>query len=87
MNIKRILFIQIIITLILSVLVVGVIRIIGHTLSSMVFYGYTLEASLVYNISYVLPSILICMAVLVLLLPTLKLLNKYFPTKFSKKFN
>ena len=76
-----------VLSLVLSVLVVGVIRVIGHTLSSMVYYDYTLEASLVYNISYVLPSILICMGVLVLLLPTLKLLNKHFPTEFSKKFN
>ena len=74
-------------SLVLCVLVVGVIRVVGHTLSSMVYYDYTLEASLVYNISYVLPSILICMGVLVLLLPTLKLLNKHFPTEFSKKFN
>ena len=74
-------------SLILCVLVVGVIRVVGHTLSSMIFYQYTLEASLVYNFSYVLPSILICMGVLVLLLPSLKVLNKRFPTEFSKKFN
>ena len=76
-----------VLSLVLSVLVVGVIRVVGHTLSSMIFYQYTLEASLVYNISYVLPSILICMGVLVLLLPSLKVLNKRFPTEFSKKFN
>lgn len=69
----------------LSVLVAGVIRVIGHTISSMVFYEYTLDAALAYNIPYVGPSILICLIVLYMLYPTLLLLNKMFPTSFLKK--
>ena len=60
----------------LSVVSAGLIRIIGHTLSSMIFYEYTLGAALSYNIAYVLPSIVICLIVLYMALPTLIILNK-----------
>lgn len=75
-----------ILSLVLSVLLVGIIRVIGHSLSSMVFYEYSLEASLAYNIPYVGSSIIICLLVLIILYPTLRILNKKFPTEFSKKF-
>ena len=67
--------------LIISLVLIFVVRIMGHTLSSMIFYHYTFIASLSYNIAYVLPSIIVCLVVLIILLPTLKKINK----KFSKK--
>ena len=75
-----------ILSLVLSVIVTGIIRVLGHSLSSMVFYEYTFEASVAYNIAYVGPSIVICLLVLIILYPTLRLLNKKFPTNFTKKF-
>ena len=75
-----------ILSLVLSVIVTGIVRVLGHSLSSMVFYEYTFEASVAYNISYVVPSIIICLLVLIVLYPTLRLLNKKFPTNFTKKF-
>ena len=75
-----------ILCLVLSVLITGIVRVLGHSLSSMVFYEYTFEASVAYNIAYVGPSIAICLLVLIILYPTLRLLNKKFPTNFTKKF-
>ena len=75
-----------ILCLVLSVLITGIVRVLGHSLSSMVFYEYTFEASVAYNIAYVGPSIAICFLVLIILYPTLRLLNKKFPTNFTKKF-
>ena len=75
-----------ILSLVLSVLITGIVRVLGSSLSSMVFYEYTFEASVAYNISYVGPSIIICLLVLIVLYPTLRLLNKKFPTNFTKKF-
>ena len=71
----------------IGVLLAGIIRVIGHTISSMVFYEYTLGAALAYNIPYVGPSILICLVVLYMLYPTLIVLNKMYPTSFLKKIN
>ena len=62
----------------LSVLLAGFIRMIGHTLSSMIFYEYSLNAALSYSLIYVGPSILICLLILIIILPTLKRLNKKF---------
>ena len=73
--------------ILLSVLLAGVIRVIGHTISSIVFYEYTLGAALAYNIAYVGPSILICLAILFILYPSLLVINKKFPTDFLKKIN
>jgi thiamine transporter ThiT len=71
----------------LGVLLAGIVRVIGHTISSMVFYEYTLDASLAYNIPYVVPSILLCLVVLFMLYPTLIVLNRMYPTSFLKKIN
>ena len=68
----------------LSVLIAGSVRLIGHTISSIVFYDYTLIPALSYNIVYVGPSLLICLLVLYCLYPTLFILNKRFPTSFTK---
>jgi len=69
----------------LGVIVAGIVRIIGHTISSMVFYDYTLIPALSYNFAYVGPSILICLVLLVIIYPTLLDINRRFPTNFLKK--
>ena len=71
--------------LIIGVLLVGSIRVFGHTLSSLIFYKYTLGAALSYNLVYVGPSIMICLLVLCFMLKTLIVLNKRFSTCFLKK--
>ena len=64
--------------LIASLAIIFIVRLFGHTLSSMIFYQYTFGAALSYNIAYVLPSIIVCLVVLIILLPTLKKINKKF---------
>ena len=73
--------------LIIAVLLAGIVRVIGHTISSMVFYQYTLGAALAYNIPYVGLSIAICLVILLIMYPTLIKINKQFPSNFLKKNN
>lgn len=70
-----------------ALILVGVVRTIGHTLSSMIFYEYTLDAALSYNLVYVGPSLLICMIVMYCVYPSLLFINKRFPTTFLKKIS
>ena len=71
--------------MIIGVLLAGIIRVIGHTISSMVFYEYTLGAAIAYNLAYVGPSIGICLAILLIMYPSLIKINKRFTTDFLKK--
>lgn len=68
----------------LFILLGGVIvtlgRFIGSCLSSMVIYGYTLEASLSYNALYIIPSGLAATAVLMALYGPFARVNRIFPT-------
>lgn len=55
------------------------VRLIGSSVSSMVFYDYSVGAALAYNIPYILPSGAIALAVLLALYGPLLKLNKRFP--------
>lgn len=72
---------------VISVFIAGIIRVIGHSISSMVFYDLNIGGALAYNIPYVGSSIAICLVILLVLYPTILLLNKRFPTNFTKKIS
>lgn len=57
------------------------IRIISHSLSSIIFYKFTILESLIYNFTYVSISSALCFAVLIALIKPIIVIND----KFSKK--
>ena len=65
-----------------GIMVVCGIRILSSSINSVLFYEYTYGAGLAYNLSYCLPSAIGSMIIVLLLLPTIVLLNKRFRTTF-----
>lgn len=65
-----------------GIMAVGFIRILSSSINSVLFYEYTYAAGLTYNLSYCLPSAIGSMIIVLLLLPTIVLLNKRFRTTF-----
>lgn len=64
-------------------IVAFIIRMIGSSLSSMIFYDYTLEAALIYNLSYIPLSVFISMAILLVLIPIYIIIDHRFKIKDS----
>lgn len=64
--------------LLLSLVCVFVLRTLSSTISSMVYYGYTFDAGIVYNITYIGPSVAACFIVLLLLYKPLAIINKRY---------
>ena len=62
-----------------------VIRTLSASMDSMIFYGYTFGASVVYNISYIGPSCIAVAVLLCLLFPAISLINKFYPSSFLKE--
>lgn len=56
-------------------------RMVGHTISSIVFYEYTFEAALVYNLPYVSISIIATTIAALLLAKPIQTINKRYPVK------
>lgn len=79
--IERIISIALVIA---SVGIFFVIRTFGATIDSMIFYEYPFGAALTYNLSYIGPTCLVVGAILCLLLPTIKNLNRLYPTEYLK---
>lgn len=65
----------------ISVSICIISRYISGCLSSMILYEYTLEASLIYNLTYIIPSGVITLDLLIVLYKPLLSINKRFPTK------
>ena len=61
-----------------------VIRTLSASMDSMIFYGYTLIPSIVYNISYIGPSCVIDFVLLCILLPVIYSLNMMMPSSYFK---
>jgi len=61
--------------LVISMILVTATRLLGSTLSSMIVYGYTLGPSLVYNVAYIVPSVIFTYLVLIIFLKSLRKLN------------
>ncbi len=57
----------------------GLLRILASTVSSMLIYQYSFWAGIVYNVTYIVPSLAIVTIILMLLLPSLKQMNRRFP--------
>ena len=53
----------------------------ASTISGIVFYGLDFFGSLVYQLTYLGPSMLICLVALILLYKPLLIINSLFPTK------
>lgn len=68
--------------MILCIVGCGVIRVFGATLDSMFIYSYEFVPALVYNISYILPSMGFVLVIMCLLLPTIKMINNTFQTSY-----
>lgn len=75
LNLKGVLF------LILGIVISIVGRLFASTLSGMIYYEYTFFASLIYNVSYLLPSALIVIASFILLYGVLIRLDNMFPIR------
>lgn len=58
---------------------VMITRMIGSTISSMIYYGYELYPALAYNALYVCPSAAVCFGCCILLLYPTYTINKQFP--------
>lgn len=67
-----------IILLFVSCVLVFVLRTLASTISSMVYYGYTFDAGILYNITYIGPSVGACFVVVLLLYKPLLMLNKRY---------
>jgi len=72
-NVKGLIFLAI------AAIAATAIRLVGSSISSIIFYGTDLGGALAYNIPYILPSGLIALAVLMALYGPLLKLNKRFP--------
>lgn len=72
MSVKGIIF------LFISCICVFVFRTLASTISSMVYYGYTFSAGIIYNITYIGPSVAACFALLILLYKPLLMVNKRY---------
>ena len=73
--------------IILVIVCVGifcVLRTLSASVDSMIFYDYTLWASIVYNISYIGPSCIGVAIALPLLLPVFNTINKIYPTSYLR---
>lgn len=77
--------INIIISMVIGGIGIIITRMIGSSISSMIFYGYSLEAALAYNIVYVGPSAAICVVGGIILSGPLALINKLYPVDRYKK--
>ena len=67
--------------LVLSVVLVSVVRVLSHTISSILFYEVSFGAGLVYNLLYVGPCLGIVTAALLILYKPLIDINNRFPVK------
>lgn len=77
--------INIIISMVIGGIGVLLTRMIGSSISSMIYYNYSLEAALAYNIVYVGPSAAICVVGGIILSGPLALINKLYPVDRYKK--
>ena len=71
--------------IIIPAIVFFVVRQFASTLSSIINWETDFIGGFTYNISYVLPTAIVAVVVLVLLLPTFKLMNKINPSAFLKE--
>lgn len=71
--------------LVIMVLIFFVIRTLSASMDSMIFYGYTFWASVVYNVSYVGPSSIGVAIILCLLLPVISYINYRYPSKYLQE--
>lgn len=70
--------------IVLSIVAFAIIRLAGATIDSMLIYEYEFVPALTYNVSYVLPSAGIVLAIIILLVPVILSLNKTYPTSYLK---
>lgn len=63
---------------------VFITRMIGSSISSMIYYDYSLVDALIYNVIYVGPSAGICVAACLILSSPLALINRLYPVKIAK---
>lgn len=64
--------------LVIAILVGGIGRMLGSTLSSMVLYGYPLDGALLYNLIYIGPSTLLAIIFMVALFVPFKRINERY---------
>lgn len=73
------------VNLLLSIILALSLRIISHTISGMMFYGLSLFESFIYQLSYMLPSSIICLISMVVFYKPLLVLEKRFPSSKEEK--
>lgn len=70
---------------ILGSIVSFITRMVGHTLSSMIFYQYTFEEAFIYNIAYVPLSVFGSALIAIFLAKPIQIINHKFPIKIEAK--
>ena len=72
----------------LVIVIVGiffVLRTLAASMDSMIFYGYTFWASIVYNVSYIGPSSIAVSVLLCVILPVIAMINGRYPSNYLKE--
>lgn len=72
----------------LVIVIVGIffiLRTLAASMDSMIFYGYTFWASIVYNVSYIGPSSIAVSVLLCLILPVIAIINGRYPSNYLKE--
>ncbi len=67
-----------------SIIAATFIRIFAASIDSVLLYGYTFDAALAYNISYIIPSSILVCIIMCILLPAVFKVNKLMPTNYLK---
>lgn len=78
-------YVNIMISSVFAGLGVFITRMIGSSISSIIYYDYSVAEALAYNVLYVGPSAAICVVVAIILSYPLALINRLFPV--SKRVN
>ena len=72
----------------LVIVIVGIffiLRTLATSMDSMIFYGYTFWASIVYNVSYIGPSSIAVSVLLCVILPVIAMINGRYPSNYLKE--
>ena len=77
-------FILSVILMFLITAIIATIRVFGATIDSMILWDYTFGPALIYNATYIYPSALGSLIILIVILPTISILNIAMPSTHLK---
>lgn len=78
-------FAFLLVSIVLGSIISFVTRMVGHSLSSIIFYNYDIKAAIIYNIAYVSFSVFGSMVILLVLAKPIQIINHKYPVKTRNK--